>query len=125
MAVGGSIESMAIKGRPFPVAADADASRKLGGFEVEVSANGDGTARYLMTRVPWQIDGVSLEIDDDRGDQEYLQDIMDGKKFVPIEITFASGVTFRGAGVPTGELAAGSASSTAPLKFNGPGKLEQ
>jgi hypothetical protein len=124
-AVGGSIESMAVKGRLFPVAADADASRKLGGFEVDVQANGDGTARYVMTRVPWQIDGVSLEIDDNRGDQEYLQDIADAKKFVAIEITFASGVTFRGEGVPSGEIAAGSMNATAPLKFNGPGKLEQ
>lgn len=116
---------MAIKGRPFAVAADADASRKLGGFEVDVQSNGDGTARYVMTRVPWQIDGVSLEIDDNRGDQEFLQDIADGKKFVPIEITFASGVTFRGEGAPSGEIAAGSMNATAPLKFNGPGKLEQ
>ncbi len=125
MAIGGSIESVTVKGRPFPVAADADASRKLGGFEADVQANGDGTARVVMTRVPWQLDGLSLEIDEDRGDQEYLQDIIDAKKFVPIEVTFCSGVTFRGSGIPSGELAVSSMNATAPLKFNGPGKLEQ
>ena len=45
-AVGGSIESVTLNGRPFPVAADAEAQRKLGGWENEVQANGDGfTAR--------------------------------------------------------------------------------
>ncbi len=43
-AVGGSIESVTLDGRTFAVAADAEAQRKLGGFENEVQANGDGTA---------------------------------------------------------------------------------
>jgi hypothetical protein len=124
-AVGGSIESVAVKGRLFPVAADADGNRKLGGFEAEVQANGDGTARIVVTRVPWQMDGLALEINDDRGDQEFLQDIVDAKKFVPLEFTFASGVTFRGEGIPSGELQGSSMNATAPLTFAGPGKLEQ
>lgn len=124
-AIGGSIESVAVKGRPFAVAADADGNRKLGGFEAEVQANGDGTARIVVTRVPWQMDGISLEINEDRGDQEFLQDIVDAKKFVSLEFTFASGITFRGEGLPTGEIQTSSMNATAPLTFNGPGKLEQ
>ena len=31
-AVGGSIESVELEGRGFPVASDAEAQRKLGGF---------------------------------------------------------------------------------------------
>ena len=57
-AVGGSIQSISIRGRIFPVASDAEANKKLGGFENEVQANGDGTARKVMTRVPWSIDGL-------------------------------------------------------------------
>lgn len=124
-AVGGSAESVAVAGRLFPVAADADITRKLGGFENEIQANGDGTARIVMTRTPWNLSGISLEIDDNRGDQEYLQDIADGKKFVSIEVTFCSGVTFRGQGTVSGELATSSMNATAPLTFSGPGKLEQ
>lgn len=123
--VGGSIESVAVKGRLFSVSADSDASRKLGGFETEVQANGDGTARVVATRVPWQIDGVSLALDDNAADQEYLQDLIDEKAFVPIEITFCDGITFRGEGIPSGELVKNSMNATGPLKFNGPGKLEQ
>jgi hypothetical protein len=124
-AVGGSIESVAVAGRIFPVAADADANRKLGGFEVEVQANGDGTARIVVTRVPWQMDGLALELNDARGDQEYLQDIADAKKFVPCEFTFASGITFRAAGIPAGEIQGSTMNATGTLQFNGPGRLEQ
>jgi len=124
-AIGGPVETVAIKGRPFPVAADADGNRDLGGFSAEVSPNGDGSARILLTRKAWEFDGLALEINDARGDQEYLQGIVDGKKFVPLEFTLVSGITFRSKGMITGDLKASSMNATAPLKFNGPGKLEQ
>ena len=59
-AVGGSIESVTLDGRNFPATADAAAERKLGGFENESQANGDGTARLIKTRVPWSLDGLTL-----------------------------------------------------------------
>jgi hypothetical protein len=68
-AVGGSIESVSIKGRGFAVAADADASRKLGGFENENQMNGNGTTRTIKTRVGWMVSGLSLSLDDTMGDQ--------------------------------------------------------
>lgn len=74
-AIGGSIESVSLDGRNFAVAADAEAQRKLGGFENEVQANGDGNARLIKTRVPLSIDGLTIEVDDDRGDHEFLQDL--------------------------------------------------
>lgn len=124
-AVGGSIESISIKGRNFPVASDAEANRKLGGFENEVQANGDGTARIVKTRVPWSLDGVTVEIDDGRGDQEFLQQIADGNEFVPIAITFASGLTYQGQGTVTGEIQAGSQAATASIGLMGPGAMTQ
>jgi len=51
-AVGGSLESITLNGREFPVAADVEAQRKLGGWENEVLANGDGSGRLIKTRVP-------------------------------------------------------------------------
>ena len=123
MAVGGSIESIAIDGRNFPVASDAEANRKLGGFETEVQANGDGTARVVKTRVPWSLDGVTVEIDDDRGDQEFLQGIADGNGFVPVTITLASGVTYQADGTVTGEIQASSQNATAGISLSGPGTM--
>lgn len=123
-AVGGSIQSLSIKARVFPVASDAEANKKLGGFENEVQANGDGTARKIMTRVPWSVDGLQVEINNDKGDHEFLQEIADSKDFVSMELELADGTVYAGTGTITDEIQASSQSTTATLKIGGPGKLE-
>lgn len=122
-AIGGSIESVTINGRNFPVAADAEAQRKLGGFENEVMANGDGGARIIMTRVPLSITGLNIEMDDSRGDQEFIQNIQDRPDFVPIAITYASGLTYQGRATVTGEAPGSSQNATQAINLAGPGKL--
>lgn len=124
MAVGGSMEKVAIRGRVFPVAADADSNRDLGGYTNETLPNGDGSARKKKTRKPWKVDGVALEIDDNRGDQEFLQEIADSEEFVPMTFTYVTGISYSGRGTVEGDLQASSAEATAPLTFTGPGKLE-
>jgi hypothetical protein len=120
-AVGGSIESVSLNGRNFAVAADAEAQRKLGGFENEVMANGDGTARLIKTRVPLSLDGLTVEVDDDRGDQEFLHDLTDINDFFPVTITYASGAVYQATAQITGELQASSQSATASVNLMGPG----
>ena len=107
-AVGGSIESITLDGRNFAVAADAEAQRKLGGFENEVQANGDGTARLIKTRVPLSLDGLTLEIDDDRADQEFLQELTNRNDFFPVVISYASGNDYQGTAQLVGETQASS-----------------
>jgi hypothetical protein len=124
-ATGGSIESVTLAGRNFAVAADAEAQRKLGGFENEVQANGDGTARLIKTRVPLSIDGLMLEIDDDRGDQEFLQELSDSPDFFPIVISYASGKDYQGTAQIVGETQASSQNATAAVNLMGPGVLTQ
>ena len=102
-AVGGSIESITLDGRNFAVAADAEAQRKLGGFENEVQSNGDGTARLIKTRVPLSLDGLTLEIDDDRADQEFLQELTNRNDFFPVVISYASGNDYQGTAQIVGE----------------------
>lgn len=123
-AVGGSIQSITIDGRIFAVASDAEANKKLGGFENEVQANGNGTARKIMTRVPWSIDGLQVEIKDNQKDHEFLQEIADRQDFVSIEIELASGTIYNGTGTITDEIQGSSQSATATIKVGGPGKLE-
>jgi len=123
MPVGGSIEQVTLDGRIFAVAADAESNRKLGGFENEVLANGNGDARIVKTRVPLQLDGLTISIDDARGDQEYVQGIQDAKDFVPIAITYAAGDTYQGRAIVTGEAPKSSQSSTMEITLMGPGKL--
>lgn len=120
---GGSIDSVTLAGRIFAVAADAEAQRKLGGFENEVVANGDGTARLIKTRVPLSLDGMTLEVDDDRADQEFVQGLQNRNDFFPIAITYASGITYQGTAQIVGETQASSQSATMTVSLMGPGIL--
>ena len=122
-AVGGSIESVTFDGRIFAVAADAESQRKLGGFENEVQANGDGTARLIKTRVPLSIDGLTIEIDDDRGDQEFLQELSNRNDFWPLVISYASGIDYQGTSQIVGETQVSSQNATAAVSLMGPGVL--
>lgn len=122
-AVGGSIQAISIRGRLFPVASDAEANKKLGGFENEVQANGDGTARLVKTRVPWSIEGLQVEINNDRGDHEFLQEIADGLDYVSITMELADGTVYEGTGTVVDEVPASSQNATAPIKLMGPGTL--
>jgi hypothetical protein len=122
-ATGGSIENVNVHGRDFSVAADADSNRKLGGFESDVEANGDGTGRKIKTRVPWTLSGISVDIDDSNGDAEYLQAIADDNTFGPITITYASGAVYQGTGTVAGEFVTASMSTTAAIELKGTGKL--
>lgn len=122
-AVGGSIESISLNGRNFPVAADAEVQRKLGGFENEVQANGDGSARIIKTRVPLSLDGLTLEVDDDRGDHEFVQELSDGNDYFPVGITYSSGITYQGSAQIVGETQASSQNATMAVSLMGPGVL--
>ena len=121
--VGGSIESVTLAGRTFSVAADADSNRKLGGYENEVQQNGDGTGRLIKNVVSSSLDGLTLAIDDTRGDAEYLQELQDAKDFFAVTITYASGVVYQGDMQIVGETAIGSQSATAAVALMGTGKL--
>lgn len=124
-AVGGSIESITLNGREFAVAADAEVQRKLGGWENEVQANGDGSARIIKTRVPLSLDGLTLNIDDGRADHEYLQALTARTDFFPVGITYASGITYQGTAMIVGEMQASSQNATASVSLMGPGILKK
>jgi len=123
MATGGSIIGLSLNARPFSVPADAEGQRKTGGWENEVSMNGNGTARLLKTRVALAIDGITIAIDDDRGDAEFLQELQDGTSFFAITITFASGITYQAQAQIVGETQISSANTTASISLSGPGTL--
>ncbi len=122
-ATGGSAEAISIGGREFPITADADINRKLGGFENEAQPNGNGTARIIKTRIVPSLTGIVVECDDDRGDHEYLQGIADGKDFVATAITYASGITYQGNATITGELQQANQGATCAFDMMGEGKF--
>ena len=123
MGVGGSIESITLDGRTFSVPADAEIQRKLGGFENEVQANGDGTARLIKTRVPLSLDGLTVDVDDAQDDAEFLQELQNGNSFFPIALTYASGEVYQGTAQIVGETQTSSQNATASVSLMGPGVL--
>lgn len=122
-AVGGSVEAINIAGREFAATADADINFKLGGFENEVRANGNGTARIIKTRVPSGLSSIVVENDQDRDDHEFVQSVADSNDFVPVAITYASGTTYQGRATVVGELQGSSQSATLSFDMQGEGKF--
>lgn len=118
MSTSGSIEEVTLAGRRFPVASDADVSRKLGGWEAEAQMNGDGSVRYVKKRVGFKLDGLQLSIDDRKGDQEYLQGLPAGEPFA-VTITQANGYVYSGTGQITGEIVVSLMSGTATIVLEG------
>jgi hypothetical protein len=119
MSASGSIESCNIDGRRFSVAADADADRDLGGFSNEAQPNGDGTVRYVKTKKPWKVSGVTLSINNIRGDQEFLQQKANQLTPYPISFTFVDETTYAGVGMITGDFASKTMTGTAEAEFSG------
>ncbi len=121
-AIGGSLQEATFNGRVFPVAADAEVQRKIGGFENEVQSNGDGSARLIKTRTPWSWDGLVVEIDDSRGDQEFLQELADRNDYFPVSLTYASGDTWQATGQFVSDLQMSSQNATGTVSMMGPGQ---
>lgn len=120
---GGSIQSVTLDGATFSVAFDVDSGRKLGGFENANEMNGDGTSRMIKTRVGWMLSDLAVSIDDDAGDAEILQELINRNTFYPVSITYASGKVYQGTGQVTGENPTASQATTAAIALEGPGEL--
>lgn len=124
MAIGGSIKAISIKGRDFPVAADADGERDLGGYTNEVQPNGDGTVRIIKLRKAWNIGALTVSCDDGRSDQEFLQGIADGKDagddgLYDCTFTFVDNNTYQGRGTIVGDLKKSTKNATCEVALSG------
>lgn len=123
--IGGSITSVSFNGRQFSVPADADYTQKIGGFENEVMANGDGSSRLIKTRVPLSITGISVGINDSLQDLEFLQDLANSTEFFDLVVELASGAFWTGRAQITGELTMSTQATTSGFDLMGEGKLVQ
>lgn len=128
MSIGGSIEAVSLAGRNFSVAADADVSRKLGGFEQTFEPNGDSTGRFIRTRVGWALSGLVIDVNDLRGDHEYLQELQRGEHAdadgcIAISVTYVSQAVYSGRGNVVDAAEYASMASTSSLSLMGPGEL--
>lgn len=124
MAIGGSMKAVSIKGRDFPVAADADGERDLGGYTNEVQSNGNLTVRVIKLAKPWNMGGLALSTDDTRGDHEFLQGIADGKDagedgLYDCTFTGVDNITYQGRGTIVGDLKKSTKNATTEVALSG------
>lgn len=70
--VSGSIRSVSLSGREFPVPAECDARLNLGGTLNKVTVFASGRSVVTQELVPWTVSGLDLRINDDRGDLGFI-----------------------------------------------------
>jgi hypothetical protein len=104
MAGGGPIESITIKGRRFAVDAESDMDLNLGGYTNELKPNGDGSFRSVKSRRLAMAKGGALSVDNDRGDNEFLQSVADEINPVDVDITLVDGTVYSGNMAIVGEF---------------------
>lgn len=124
MSIHGAIRALTIAGRGFKVAHDGPGNRMVGGRSNEIVMNGDGTARTIQTVMPGSINDLQIEIDDTKNDQEYIQGIVDAGLPVVVVVTYASGVSYTGDLVITGEPSKDETNGLMTMSFQG-GALSQ
>lgn len=122
--IGGSIESVSLAGRSFPVPADLEVNITIGGFKNERRPFGNGTGRNVRERMSWKISGLKLGADFAAGDPAFIQNLADGPDFAVV-ITFADDSVLNGTGSIEGDLTFSSQDSTASLELAGDGTLTQ
>lgn len=103
---------------------DANVNIDLGGYANETGINGNGTLHGTRRRKKASVTDVTVSLDDSRKDLEFLQGKADAGEAGPLTLTLASGVTYRGSMVLTGEIKKATGDGTATLTFEG-AKLEQ
>ena len=122
MSIAGAMRSLTINGRGFKVAHDGSGNKVIGGRNNEVAMNGDGSFRPIQTVTPGSFSDVQVEVDDSRGDQEFLQELSNDGLPVPVVATYAANISYTGDLVIAGEIVKDENTGLIPLSFQG-GKL--
>jgi len=121
--VGGSVLAITLAGRLFSVAADAEVQRDIGGFTNESKENGDGTGRLIKTRKKASLKGISVDVDDSRGDHEFLQDLADRNDYFDVAMTYAYGAIYQGTMQIGGDIMHSNTNQVVNFDLEGTGKL--
>lgn len=121
---GGDIRQISIKGREMDPAPEGSCTFMVTGFNLETKITGNGRGVNTQTRKVAGIKGLSLSVDPDGKDQEFLQDVQNSGLFVPVNLTLASGKTYSGQLAVNGDLAASTSDGKVEVDLLGP-KFEQ
>jgi hypothetical protein len=151
--VSGSIKSVSIHGREFPVDAGCDARLNIGGVQNTLVVFGSGNAAFTQEQKGWFVEDLDVCISDDRGDlgflaqafnavvgnipigglqipapptgpdRGFLTDVAELGAFIPIGVTLVDDTTWAGAGNVVGPIDTSSRSGIAKLSLAGRDRL--
>lgn len=96
MSVGGPIQYANLGGRNFKVDGENEVELFLGGWTNEVQSCGDGTGRIIKSPKPSQANKIPLIIDDDRGDEAFIQELMNSHDWIKASFTDINGHVYSG-----------------------------
>jgi len=105
MSIHGAMRSFTYDGRAFKVGHDGSGNKAIGGRNNEIAMNGDGSFRVIQTVMPGSFSDLQVEVDDSRGDQEFLQGHANAGLPKPAVATYAANISYTGDLVITGEIA--------------------
>jgi hypothetical protein len=121
----GDIRQLTIGGREIDIkGGDANVNIDLGGYSNEVGINGNGSVHNTQRRKIAGFSDCPVSVDDVRQDLEYLQGLSDAGRETDVTMTLASGVTYRGALIPVGDIVKATGDGTLTLEMRG-SKFEQ
>lgn len=115
----GDITQLVLFGREFSPAADSSVTYKLAGYNTENTPTGDGKLHTKKTRKLGGFEAMTISLDPDNGDLEYLQGKQDAGIPGPCSMTLAGGQTYSGNLMIEGELNPNTGDGTLELAAMG------
>ena len=117
--VGGPFSSHTLAGRRFVCDAEDTAQIQVQGRDNEGKPNGDGTIRFIQTRVPGTLEGTNLVFDPAIGDDDYLVELKNTGIPFDYSGTANDGTVWAGNCQITGELKFDYKAGTVPITLLG------
>lgn len=120
----GPLESVNVDGRRFTLDGEVDGAKALSGFMNEVKPNGDGSFRTVKSRKTGRYNSLPLVIDNDRGDEEFLQERMDSFNFFTVSFSEVDGKVWSGSMQIVEDPETSSKEGTKEVSFAGSLRLQ-
>ena len=121
----GPAKFVSIAKREFKAFADADVTLQPNATVNERLYNGDGSSRKRKQVGGWKATGIQVQIDPERGDIEFLDDVHDSVIDVECSVTMADNNIYSGVGGTEGEITYSLNNGAASLELSGEGRLKK
>lgn len=119
MKAGGAFESIVLNGRQFSCDAESEPEVDINDYENEVKPNSDGTFRISKTRKVNSIEGLTISINTDTDDLEFIKDLNARLEPFSISATRVDGGVYSGEVMLTDDLKYNEKEETMEITLQG------